>query len=69
MYSRREPNYVGMKLGDTVIDRHNKQVTIRHACYSEIGAAFYKGSIITKEPKYLHRGNDDTANNKIKKPK
>lgn len=31
-----------MKLGDTVIDRHNKQVTIRHACYSEIGAAFYK---------------------------
>ncbi len=35
-------NYVGMKLGDTVIDRYNKQVTIRHACYSEIGAAFYK---------------------------
>ena len=35
-------NYVGMKLGDTVIDRNNKQVTIRHACYSEIGAAFYK---------------------------
>ena len=35
-------DYVGMKLGDTVIDRYNKQVTIRHACYSEIGAAFYK---------------------------
>ena len=35
-------NYVGMKLGDTVVDRYNKQVTIRHACYSEIGAAFYK---------------------------
>ena len=35
-------NYVGMKLGDTVIDRYNKQVTIRHACYSEIGVAFYK---------------------------
>ena len=35
-------NYVGMKLGDTVIDRNNKQVTIRHACYSEIGTAFYK---------------------------
>ena len=35
-------NYVGMKLGDTVIDRYNKQVTIRHACYSEIGSAFYK---------------------------
>ena len=35
-------NYVGMKLGDTVIDIYNKQVTIRHACYSEIGAAFYK---------------------------
>lgn len=35
-------NYVGMKLGDTVIDRYNKQVTIRHACYSETGAAFYK---------------------------
>ena len=35
-------NYVGMKLGDTVIDRNNKQVTIRHACYSEIGSAFYK---------------------------
>ena len=35
-------NYVGMKLGDTVIDRYNKQVTIRHACYSEIGATFYK---------------------------
>ena len=35
-------NYVGMKLGDTVIDRYNKQVTIRHACYSEIGASFYK---------------------------
>ncbi len=35
-------NYVGMKLGDTVIGRYNKQVTIRHACYSEIGAAFYK---------------------------
>ena len=35
-------NYVGMRLGDTVIDRYNKQVTIRHACYSEIGAAFYK---------------------------
>ena len=33
-------DYVGMKLGDTVIDRYNKQVTIRHACYSEIGAAF-----------------------------
>lgn len=35
-------DYVGMKLGDIVIDRYNKQVTIRHACYSEIGAAFYK---------------------------
>lgn len=35
-------NYVGMKLGDTVVDRYNKQVTVRHACYSEIGAAFYK---------------------------
>lgn len=35
-------NYVGMKLGDSVIDRYNKQVTIRHACYSEIGVAFYK---------------------------
>ena len=35
-------NYVGRKLGDTVIARNNKQVTIRHACYSEIGAAFYK---------------------------
>lgn len=31
-----------MKLGDTVVDRYNKQVTIRHACYSEIVAAFYK---------------------------
>ena len=26
--------YVGMKLGDTVIDRYNKQVTIKHACYT-----------------------------------
>ncbi|PWM69875.1 MAG: hypothetical protein DBX59_12130 [Bacillota bacterium] len=34
--------YVGMKLGDKVIDRYNKEVTIRHACYSEIGSAFYK---------------------------
>ena len=39
---KNKPQYVGMKLGDTVIDRYNKQVTIRHACYSEIGAAFYK---------------------------
>ncbi|MBQ7327108.1 MAG: hypothetical protein IJW93_06525 [Clostridia bacterium] len=26
--------YVGMKLGDTVVDRYNKQVTIKHACYT-----------------------------------
>lgn len=34
--------YVGKQLGEIITDKYNKQVTIRHACYSEIGSAFYR---------------------------
>ena len=34
--------YIGRRLGEIITDKYNKQVTIRHACYSEIRSAFYK---------------------------
>ena len=34
--------YASKQLGEIITDKYNKQVTIRHACYSEIGSAFYK---------------------------
>ena len=34
--------YIGKTLGDTVIGRYKKPVTISHACYSELGSLVYK---------------------------
>ena len=34
--------HMGKKLGDTVMGKYKKPVTIRHACYSELGNMVYK---------------------------
>ena len=34
--------HIGKTLGDTVIGKYKKPVTIRHACFSEIGSLVYK---------------------------
>ncbi len=34
--------HMGKKLGDTILNRFKKPVTIRHACYSKLGNMVYK---------------------------
>ena len=34
--------HLGKSLGDTVIGKYKKPVTIRHACFSEVGSLVYK---------------------------
>ena len=34
--------HIGKSLGDTVIGKYKKPVTVRHACFSEVGSLVYK---------------------------
>ena len=47
--------HMGRKLGDTVIGKYKKPVTIRHACASEVGSLFYKRSQYENNTIPVHR--------------
>ena len=42
IYPHSSPEEQALRSPSGICEPFNKQVTIRHACYSEIGAAFYK---------------------------